>query len=117
MSQSASFTPFRTPIPAISHLEIFGFKRENSEDVQCVYNFNNGVFVLNKESSIVSICCMQRLVIKNVNTFYIWVILAIIKKNSKTSIKRYAEIGSPCLVPLSKLKYLVVVPPFIIHDS
>ena len=39
------------------------------------------------------------------------------KTTSKTRIKRYAEIRCPCLVPLSNLKYGVVLPPLIIHDS
>ena len=32
------------------------------------------------------------------------------KTTSKAIIKRYAEIESPCLVPLSNLKYGVVLP-------
>ena len=39
------------------------------------------------------------------------------KTTSKAIIKRYAEIGSPYLVPLSNLKYGVVLPPLITHDS
>ena len=39
------------------------------------------------------------------------------KTTSKAKIKSYTEIGSPCLVPLSKLKYSVVLPPLITHDS
>ena len=35
------------------------------------------------------------------------------KTTSKAKIKRYAEIGSPCLVPLPNLKYGVVLPPLI----
>ena len=38
-------------------------------------------------------------------------------KISNVSIKRYAEIGSPWRAPYSKLKYWVVVPPFITHES
>ena len=38
------------------------------------------------------------------------------KTTSKAIIKRYAEIGSPCLVPLSNLKYDVVLPPLKTHD-
>ena len=37
-------------------------------------------------------------------------------KAIKAIIKRYAEIGSPCLVPLSNLKYDVVLPPFL-HNT
>ena len=33
------------------------------------------------------------------------------KTTSKARIKTYAEIGSPFLVPLSNLKYGVVLPP------
>ena len=39
------------------------------------------------------------------------------KTNSKAKIKRYAEIGSPCVVSLSNLKYGVVLPPLITNDS
>ena len=39
------------------------------------------------------------------------------KTNSKAKIKRYTEIGSPCPVPHSNLKYGVVLPPSITHDS
>ena len=44
---------------------------------------------------------------------------ALIKEKTtfKATIKRYVEIGSPCLVPLSNLKYGVVLPPLITHDS
>ena len=39
------------------------------------------------------------------------------KTTSKAMIKRYAEIRSPCLVPRSNVKYGVVLPPLITHDS
>ena len=35
------------------------------------------------------------------------------KTTSKALIKRYVKIGSPCPVPLSNLKYGVVLPPMI----
>ena len=31
MPQGAIFTPFRTPIPAMSHLDLFGFNPEKIE--------------------------------------------------------------------------------------
>ena len=31
LPQSATFTPFRTPIPAISHFDLFGLRPENRE--------------------------------------------------------------------------------------
>ena len=34
----------------------------------------------------------------------------------KTRIKRYADKGTPCLVPLSNLKYFFVCPPFTMHN-
>ena len=45
-------------------------------------------------------------------------IFALIKEKttSKAGIKRYAEIGTLCLVPLSNLKYGVVLPPLKTHD-
>ena len=39
------------------------------------------------------------------------------KTTSKAKIKTYAEIGSPCLVPLSNLKYGVVLPLLRTHNS
>ena len=39
------------------------------------------------------------------------------KTTSIDIIKRYAEIESPCLVPLSNLEYGVVLSPLITHDS
>ena len=38
------------------------------------------------------------------------------KTTSKAKIKRYVEIGSPCLVPYSNLKYGIVLPPLITQD-
>ena len=38
------------------------------------------------------------------------------KTISRTRINRQADIGSPCLVYFSSLKYLVVLPPFIMQD-
>ena len=49
-----------------------------------------------------------------------WMFLfACIKRNtiSRTSTNKYADTGSPCLVPLSSLKYCVVKPPLITQDS
>ena len=40
-----------------------------------------------------------------------------IKNISKTSINKYADIGSPCQASLSNLKYFVVFPPLITQDS
>ena len=39
------------------------------------------------------------------------------KNTSKPRMKRYAEIGSPCLVPLCNLRYGVVLPPLITRVS
>ena len=38
------------------------------------------------------------------------------KATSKAIIKRSADIGSLCVVPLSNLKYGAVLPPLITHD-
>ena len=35
----------------------------------------------------------------------------------RTRINKYVDIGSPSPVPLSDLKYFVVNPPFMMHDS
>ena len=40
-----------------------------------------------------------------------------IENISKTSINKYADIGSPCRAPLSNLKYFVVFPPLMMQDS
>ena len=39
------------------------------------------------------------------------------KTASKAIMKRCVKIGSPYLVPVSNLKYGVVLPPLITHDS
>ena len=39
------------------------------------------------------------------------------KITSKAIVKKYSEFGSPYLVPLSNLKYGVVLPPLITHGS
>ena len=39
------------------------------------------------------------------------------KNTSKARMKRYAKIGSPCLVSLCNLKYGAVLPPLTTHDS
>ena len=49
-------------------------------------------------------------------------IFAFVKRHQKMSSRRledvrYAELGSPCLFPLSNLQYGVVLPPFVTHDS
>ena len=40
-----------------------------------------------------------------------------IKKSSNASTDRYAKIGSTCLAPRSRHKYVVVWPPLITQDS
>ena len=40
-----------------------------------------------------------------------------IKDISKTSINKYADIGSPCRAPLSNLKYFIVFLPLMMQDS
>ena len=49
-------------------------------------------------------------------TFHFWIFLIKRNKVSNVSMKKYAEIGLPWRVSLSKVKYLVVV-PFITHES
>ena len=39
-----------------------------------------------------------------------------VKNISKTSISKYADIGSPCRAPLSNLKYFVAFSPIIMED-
>ena len=50
-------------------------------------------------------------------TFYFEMFFNEKKKNSNVSMKRYAEIGSSWQAPLSRLKYWVVLPPFITQES
>ena len=38
-------------------------------------------------------------------------------KISNVSMKRYAEVGSPWQAPISNLKYWVLVPQFVTHES
>ena len=65
---------------------------------------------------IVCICSIKDAVFKYFYTFFSRCF--VIKRNriSNTSLKRYSETGSPWQVFLSKLKYWVVVPPFMTHD-
>ena len=46
-------------------------------------------------------------------------LFCLIKLNTilRTRINKQADIGSPWCVPLSNLKYFVVNPPFMMHDS
>ena len=50
-------------------------------------------------------------------TFDLRVIFNIYKKYFKTSINKYADIGSPCQATLSNLKYFVVFPSTMMQDS
>ena len=51
--QSATFTPLRTPIAAISHFDLLGLRPENSEKCLKTSNRNN-IFCIFKRKKVVS---------------------------------------------------------------
>ena len=58
--QTVSVTPFRKAMSAISHLLMFSFKFENCEKVWRISII---------ECRVICICCKQKAMIKNFNTF------------------------------------------------
>ena len=72
---------------------------------------------LSKKCRIVCICSIKEAVFTYFSIPFIsGCFLIKINKTSNTSMKRYAETGSLWGAPLSRLKYWVVVPPFMKHD-
>ena len=72
--------------------------------------------VSNKKYGIFCICSVTEIMNEKIKRFYILIVSFIRKTISKTRIKRYADIVSPCPVPFFHLKYFVAVPPFRTQD-
>ena len=73
------------------------------------------IFIIKKVA--LSACEVYRKVWLNISRPSILLFVLIkVKTICKTKMKRYAEIRSPCRVPLSSLKQLLVFRPFKIHD-
>ena len=86
--QTATLTPFKAHIPAISHCLRFGFSPEKREKV------------LNISNRFSMDCAPFK---KNVASSASYI--SYFEDGSNISMKSYAETGSPWKEPLSKLKY------------
>ena len=105
ISVSVNLTPFRAPKPAILHLILLGLSPENVEKISKVFINSITGFSSLRKNVVWSAYAVYRNILSKILRpliFSFW----IINKNaiSKTSVNQYAEIGSPCLVPLSSLK-------------
>ena len=114
--QTATWTPCRAPIPAITHFVRLGFSPKKKNVLNVSNRFSMDCASFRRKRRIICICSIKDAVFKYFYTFFSRCF--VIKRNriSNTSIKRYSETGSPWQVSLSKLKYWVVVPPFMTHD-
>ena len=108
--------PLSGHLLAISHLLLFGLSPENFKNVPKMFINSITDFVSLRKKVVSSVYAVYRSVLSNMLRPFTFS-LSLVNKNtvSKISISKYAEIGSPCLVPL--LKQLVVVPPFTMHYS
>ena len=92
-------------MPAISHLLLFGLSPENFENVSKMFIKSIEDFTSLRKKVVSSAHALYRNVLSNMLRQFMFLI-SLENKNtiSKTSKKRYAEIGSPCLVPFPSLK-------------
>ena len=92
-------------MPAISHLLLFGLSPENFENVLKMFINSITDFVSLRKKVVSSAYAVYRNVLSNMLRPLIF-LLFLVNKNtiSKTSINKYAEIGSAFLVPFSSLK-------------
>ena len=92
-------------MPAISHLLLFGLSSENFENVSKMFINSITDFVSLRKKVVSSAYAVYRNVLSNMLRPLIF-LLFLVNKNtiSKTSVNKYAEIGSPFLVPFSSLK-------------
>ena len=115
--QSASFTPFSKAILAISHFALLILIPENREKViKFFYDFSYRIHIFHKKVVSSAYAVYRKLWLNIFRPSILLFVLIKVKAISKTKIKRYAEIGSPCQVPLSSLKKQVVFPPFTTHN-
>ena len=70
--QSATFTSFRAPIPAISHVDLFDLRPENYEKCLKISNRfkTDSVFFL-KKASIIRVSSVDKFLLKKFKTFNI----------------------------------------------
>ena len=116
--ESATLTLFRKPNPAISHLVKLGRSPEKLEKHRKPFKTTLMELMSSKKNVVSSACAAYKYSWSKMFKSCVFLFVLIIMKNiSKARIKRYADIGSPWWAPLSSLKYLVVCPPFITHDS
>ena len=102
--QSASFTPFSTPISAILHFALLILRPEKKKKKPNVfYDFCCRIYIF-YEKVVSSAYAVYRKLWLNIFRSLVLFVLIKVKAISKTRMKRYAEIGSLCRVPHSSLK-------------
>ena len=92
-------------MPAISHLVLFRLRPETFENVSKMFINSITDLVSLRKKVVSSAYAVYRNVLSNMLRQFIF-LLSLVNKNtiSKASIHKYAEIGSPCLVPFSGFK-------------
>ena len=92
-------------MPAISHLLLFGLSPENFKNASKMFINSITDFVSVRKKVVSSAYAVYRNVLSNMLRPFIF-LLSLLNKNPiyKTSINKYAEIGSPCLAPFLSLK-------------
>ena len=72
MPQSTTFIPFRTPIPAISHFDLFGLRPENCEKcLNICSRFITDLLFLRKKVVSSALAVRIKFLLKNFKTFNI----------------------------------------------
>ena len=98
--QSATFTHLMTPIPAIFHFHLLIFRPENKDIVLRLFKTSDADISFCKVG-IISVCMYRSHYYKLLILGFLFILMYTI---SKTKMKRHADKGSPCLVPLSNSK-------------
>ena len=103
--QSATFTTFRGPMPATSHLLLLGLSSESFKNVSKMFINSTTDFLSLRKKVVSSAYAAYRNILTNKLRPFIF-LLSLVNKNtiSRTSINKYAEVWSLCLVPFSKIK-------------
>ena len=103
--QSASFTPSSTPIPTILHFALLILRpKKKRKRIKCFYDFYCRFYIFLKKFVSSAYALYTKLWLNVFRPSTLLFVLIKVKAISKTRMKRYAEIGSPCQVPLSSLK-------------
>ena len=104
--QSTNLTPFSARKPAISQLLLFRLSPENVERISKVFINSIIDFSSLRKNLVLSTYAVHRNVFFSKILRPLIFLFFMINKNaiSKTIVNKYAEIGSPCVVPLSSLK-------------